>query len=75
VQDEVIVTVRLSEPRSRINESRRLDYEKEDYFDFRWWPALEILSSGERFYPGQLPALLGPFLGGEEIDEPFELWS
>jgi hypothetical protein len=31
---------------------------KEDYFGFRWWPAPEVRSSSERFYPGQLPALL-----------------
>jgi hypothetical protein len=35
----------------------------------------EILSSRERFYPGRLPALLGAFLNGDEINEPFELWS
>lgn len=58
LQDEVIVTVRLLIPGPGIDESRRLDYEKEDYFGFRWWPAPEVLSSSERFYPGQLPALL-----------------
>jgi hypothetical protein len=54
----VIVTVRLLITGPRIDESRRLDYEKEDYFCFRWWPAPEVLSSSERFYPSQLPALL-----------------
>jgi 8-oxo-dGTP pyrophosphatase MutT (NUDIX family) len=75
LQDEAIVTLRLLIPGSDIDESRRLDYEREDYFDFRWWPTPEILGSSERFYPGQLPALLGGFLDGEEINEPFELWS
>jgi 8-oxo-dGTP pyrophosphatase MutT (NUDIX family) len=75
VQDETIVTLRLSVPAPDIDESQRLAYEQEDYFDFRWWPTPEIFSSGERFYPGQLPALLTPFLNGEEINEPFELWS
>jgi 8-oxo-dGTP pyrophosphatase MutT (NUDIX family) len=75
LQDEVVVTVRLAAPGPRIDESERLDYEKEDYFGFRWWPVPEVLSSRERFYPGQLPALLGAFLDGEEIEEPFELWS
>ncbi len=42
---------------------------------FRWWPRSEILSSVERFYPGRLPALLDAFLDGEQINEPFELWS
>ncbi|WP_329249609.1 NUDIX domain-containing protein [Actinoallomurus sp. NBC_01490] len=75
LQDEVIATVHLFTPASDIDESQRLDYEKEDYFGYRWWPVPEVLTSGERFYPGQLPALLGAFLDGQEIDEPFELWS
>ena len=75
VQDETIMTVRLPGLGPDVDESDRLDYELEDYFDFRWWPAPEIRSSRERFYPGRLPALLTPFLNGEEIDEPFELWS
>ena len=69
------MTLRLLIPGPDLDESRRLDYEREDYFDFRWWPTPEILSSSERFYPGQLPALLSGFLHGEEINETFELWS
>jgi 8-oxo-dGTP pyrophosphatase MutT (NUDIX family) len=75
LQDEVIVTVRLPTPGPAIDESQRLDYEKEDYFGYRWWPVPEVLGSSERFYPGKLPALLAAFLDGQEIDEPFELWS
>ena len=29
----------------------------------------------DRFYPGRLPLLLPRFLAGDEIDEPFEIWS
>jgi 8-oxo-dGTP pyrophosphatase MutT (NUDIX family) len=72
---EVIVTIRLSAPGPGIDESQRLDYEKEDYSGYRWWPVPEVLTSSERFYPGQLSALLSAFLDGQEIDEPFELWS
>lgn len=75
LQDEVVVPVRLTEIGAAIDESGRLDYEKEDYFDFRWWPIPEITRSVERFYPGRLPELLGPFVNGDAIDEPFELWS
>jgi 8-oxo-dGTP pyrophosphatase MutT (NUDIX family) len=75
VQDEVIVTVHLPGPGPDVDEAQRLDYELEDYFGFRWWPHAEIVSSRERFYPGRLPVLLEPFLRGEDIDEPFELWS
>jgi 8-oxo-dGTP pyrophosphatase MutT (NUDIX family) len=75
LQDEVIVTVRLPAHEPGIDESQRLDYEKEDYFGYRWWPVQEVLRGSERFYPGKLPVLLGAFLDGQNIDEPFELWS
>ena len=73
--DEVIVTIRLPGPGPAIDESQRLDYEQEDYFGYRWWPVPEVVTSSERFYPGKLPALLSAFLDGQDIDEPFELWS
>lgn len=75
LQDEVVATVHLPVPGPDIDESQRLDYEKEDYFGYRWWPVPEVLGSSERFYPGRLPVLLGHFLDGNDIDEPFELWS
>lgn len=75
LQHEVVVTASLPASRPAIDESQQLDYEKEDYFGYRWWPVVQVLGSTERFYPGQLPALLGAFLDGEDIDEPFELWS
>ncbi|MER7335007.1 MULTISPECIES: NUDIX domain-containing protein [unclassified Micromonospora] len=75
LQDEVVVPVRLAGPGPDVDEAHRLDYEREDYFGFRWWAAPEVVASRERFYPGRLPELLTPFLAGEEIDEPFELWS
>jgi deoxyinosine 3'endonuclease (endonuclease V)/8-oxo-dGTP pyrophosphatase MutT (NUDIX family) len=75
LQDEVVVAVVLDGPGPVVDGSERLDYEQEDYFDFRWWPVAEVVASRKRFYPGRLPALLGAFLAGEQIDEPFELWS
>lgn len=75
VQDEVIVAVRLTIPGPDIDESGRLDYEREDYFGFRWWHPQEIIGSEDRFYPGQLPTLLTRFLAGDEINEPLEIWS
>jgi len=75
LQDEAIVALHLQVPGPDVDESGRLDYEREDYFAFRWWPTPEIVNSDERFYPGQLPALLTAFLRGDTINEPFELWS
>jgi 8-oxo-dGTP pyrophosphatase MutT (NUDIX family) len=75
LQDEVVVTVRLATPEPGIDESGRLDYEKEDYFSFRWWPVAEVEASSQRFYPGQLHVLLARHLAGHHISEPFELWS
>lgn len=75
LQHEVVVEVALDEGGPAIDEAGRLDYEKEDYTDFRWWPPAEVKSHTGRFYPGRLPTLLAAFLAGEEIDEPFEVWS
>lgn len=75
LQHEVVVRIALDHPGPAVDDAERLDYEKEDYFDFAWWSLAEIEASEARFYPGRLPALLTPFLGGDEIDEPFELWS
>ncbi|MFF5173397.1 NUDIX hydrolase [Micromonospora sp. NPDC000089] len=75
VQDEVVMTVRLDGPGPDVDGAERLDYEAEDYFGFRWWTPREVVGSDQLFYPGRLPGLLTPFLAGEEIDEPFELWS
>ncbi|WP_446214079.1 NUDIX hydrolase [Micromonospora sp. IBSANI012] len=75
LQDEVVMTVRLDAAGPDVDGAERLDYEVEDYFGFRWWTVDEVVASAERFYPGRLPALLPRFLTGEEIDEPFELWS
>ncbi|WP_199536856.1 NUDIX hydrolase [Spongiactinospora gelatinilytica] len=75
VQNEVVMQVRLAVPGPDVDEAERLDYELEDYFGFRWWTVADVVASREAFYPGRLPALLTGFLAGEEIDEPFELWS
>ncbi|WP_312162243.1 NUDIX domain-containing protein [Phenylobacterium sp.] len=75
LQHEVVVEVALDGAGPAIDDAGRLDYEKEDYTDFRWWRPDEIRSHPGRFYPGRLPTLLETFLAGEEIDEPFELWS
>jgi 8-oxo-dGTP pyrophosphatase MutT (NUDIX family) len=75
LQDEVVVAVRLDGPGPVVDGTERLDYEQEDYFDCRWWSVAEVVGSRERFYPGRLPELLGAFLAGEQIDEPFEFWS
>lgn len=75
VQNEVVVEVRLTVASPAVDESARLDHEKEDYFGFRWWPVHQIVASREEFYPRSLPTLLTSFLAGEEIDEPFEFWS
>lgn len=75
VQHEVVVEVTLSVPGPAIDEAGRLDYEKEDYFGFRWWPIAEVIGNTGLFYPRSLPILLSRFLAGEELDEPLELWS
>ena len=75
LQHEIVVVVRLDVVAPDIDVGDRLEYEKECYFDFRWWSVTEIAASSERFYPGRLPELLPHFLAGKAIEEPFELWS
>jgi 8-oxo-dGTP pyrophosphatase MutT (NUDIX family) len=75
LNNEVIVVVRLAVHGPPVDGQGRVGFEDEDYFEFRWSPLAEILHSTGRFYPGRLPELLGPFLAGEEIEEPFERWS
>ena len=43
LQHEVVVEVRLDAPGAAVDEGERLDYEKEDYFGFRWWSIGEIV--------------------------------
>lgn len=75
INNEVIVAVRLTTAGPAVVGDARVGYEDEDYFDFRWTPVTEVTASTDQFYPGRLPALLGPFLAGEQIDEPYEEWS
>lgn len=75
LQHERVLTMQLTSRRPRVDESQRVGFENEDYFDFRWWSIEDIVGSEKRFYPGRLPGLLRPFLAGEQIDEPFERWS
>ncbi|NUT41327.1 MAG: NUDIX domain-containing protein [Thermoactinospora sp.] len=75
LQHEVVVAVRLGVPGPPVDGGGRVEFEDEDYFGFRWWPVDEVVGSTELFYPRELPRLLGAFLAGEQIDQPFELWS
>jgi 8-oxo-dGTP pyrophosphatase MutT (NUDIX family) len=75
LQHEVIALVRIDAVAQAVDESERLDYELEDYTDFRWTPVAEIIASKERFYPGRLPEFLPDLLAGREVDEGFEFWS
>ncbi|MGI5162237.1 NUDIX domain-containing protein [Microbispora sp. CA-102843] len=75
LQHEVVVEIRLAGPGPDIDDRFRLDYEKEDYFGFRWWPITEVVTSTDQFYPRRLPHLLTCFLDGETIDEPLEVWT
>jgi 8-oxo-dGTP pyrophosphatase MutT (NUDIX family) len=75
LQHELVVTARLDHRGAEPDVSGQLDYEREDYSSSRWWPVAEVIASRERFYPGRLPEYLAAHLRGDDIDEPFELWS
>jgi len=75
LQHEVVVPVRLDADRPPITDGGRTPEELEEYTQARWWEIGDLLTSAERFYPGQLPALLPAFLAGAELTEPFERWN
>lgn len=75
LQYELIALVDLDRPAPAVDVSGQLPHEIEDYLSWRWMPVAEITAGGDRFYPGRLPELLPRLLAGEEIDEPFELFS
>lgn len=75
LQHELVVRIVLRAATPKIDDAARLDYEKEDHLDHRWWTLAEIAASSARFYPGRLATLLPEFLNGREIFEPFEIWS
>jgi 8-oxo-dGTP pyrophosphatase MutT (NUDIX family) len=72
---EVVVPIRLDDSAPAVVGDGRVDFENEDYFDYRCMPTVAVAASVDRFYPGQLQQLLERFLAGEQIDEPFEVWS
>jgi len=51
LQNETVVSVRLEAASPTIHDAGRLEHEKEDYIDSRWWSVGEIMDSPERFYP------------------------
>ena len=75
LQHELIATTGLDAVEPPVDVSGQLPHEREDYLSWRWMPVAEITAGAERFYPGRLPHLLPRLLAGEDIDEPFELWS
>jgi 8-oxo-dGTP pyrophosphatase MutT (NUDIX family) len=75
LQDEVVVLVRLHQRAPAVQEVEQLADELETFRGFHWWPVADIQASRQRFFPGQLPTLIRPFLDGEQIEEPFEYFS
>ncbi len=75
LQHETVLAVRLAGTGPAVDGSLRVGFEDEDYFGFRWWPLDELTCTSGRFYPGRLPEILPRVLAGDEVNEPFELWS
>ena len=75
LQHEAVVTVHVSTETPSVVGTFRVGFEDEDYFAYRWWPVDEIAGCAERFYPGRLPEFVRAQLNGEQIDEPYEVWS
>jgi len=75
LQHEVVVQATVAGDQPGITGTEQTAEELEEYTGARWWTPDAIGASTERFYPGRLPELLGTFLAGKTIDEPFERWN
>jgi 8-oxo-dGTP pyrophosphatase MutT (NUDIX family) len=75
LQHEHVVLARIELVAPEPAREGRTPEELEDYVGHRWWPLEELAASADRFFPGRLPELIGPFLAGERIDESFEWWN
>ncbi|MGH3394430.1 MAG: NUDIX hydrolase [Streptosporangiaceae bacterium] len=75
LQHEVVVEATVAGDRPEITRAGQTAEELEEYVGARWWEPEAIRASAERFYPGRLPELLGTFLAGRTIEEPFERWN
>jgi 8-oxo-dGTP pyrophosphatase MutT (NUDIX family) len=75
LQHETVVAVHLSSSVPPIDGAGRVGFEAEDYFGHRWWTISALEATIERCYPARLPTLIGQFVDGAVIDEPFEHWS
>lgn len=75
LQHEVVVALSVDDLAPVPSVHGRTPEEREDYVGHRWWPVAELTASVERFFPGRLPELIGPFLSGERIEEAFEWWN
>jgi 8-oxo-dGTP pyrophosphatase MutT (NUDIX family) len=75
LQHERVVSVQLDEPTPAVSRSGRTEEELTAYVEDVWWSPEQVAASPDRFFPGALPRLLGPFLTGESITEPFEYWN
>ena len=66
--------VRLPEPGAAVTPVLT-DDEQGSILGLRWWTPAELASTGERFFPRNVPALLPRLLAGERVDEPFDTWD
>ncbi len=75
-QHEVVVSARVRGRAPVPGAEGRTPEELDDYLDHRWWLVDEIeQAASTRFFPTLLPSLIGGFLAGEAIDEPFDEWN
>jgi len=75
LQHEVVVSADLPDLAPEPAVDGRTPTELLEYVGHRWWTVEEIRDSTERFFPGRLPEFVEPFLAGDEIDEPFDVWN
>ncbi len=75
LQHEVVVAARVDATEPPLTREGQTPEELSAYVGHVWWTPAQVASSTARFFPGRLPSLVEPFLAGEQISEPFELWN
>jgi 8-oxo-dGTP pyrophosphatase MutT (NUDIX family) len=74
-QRETLHVVRLDTAEVPAGQSRPTVAEQDAFLGMRWWTVDDLVTSGDRFFPGALPAAAPAMLAGHTVDEPYEDWQ
>lgn len=74
-QRETLHVVLCGEASPGEGRHRRTVAEWNAILGMRWWTVDDLVASGDRFFPGSLPASAPVMLAGQMVDDPYENWE